>query len=182
MPSQLVRRTHTVVESPVGPLTLVATDGVLSGLYMNEQRHRPPEESFGVPDASGLEIAIGQLAEYFAGNRTVFDVPLRLSGTEFQLAVWSALREIPHGSTESYGELAARIGRPGASRAVGLANGKNPVGIIVPCHRVIGSSGNLTGYGGGIERKQRLLDFERADTSRSGASSDGQLRMEFPTV
>lgn len=180
MPSQLAHHTHTTVDSPVGPLTLVATDGLLSGLYMNEQRHRPPQESFGVPDASGLEPAIDQLAEYFAGERTAFDLPLRLTGTDFQKAVWDALREIPYGVTESYGQLAARIGRPAASRAVGLANGKNPVSIIVPCHRVIGSGGSLTGYGGGLERKQRLLAFERADGARPIAESDAQLSMEFP--
>jgi methylated-DNA-[protein]-cysteine S-methyltransferase len=104
------------------------------------------------------------LKEYFAGERTKFDVPLALSGTPFQRRVWTALQDIPYGETTTYGELAASLGLvPGASRAVGLANGKNPVSIIVPCHRVIGSTGSLTGYGGGLDRKQRLLDHERAD-------------------
>ncbi|RPK55728.1 Methylated-DNA--protein-cysteine methyltransferase [Streptomyces sp. ADI96-02] len=153
-------RRHTVVDSPYGPLTLVATDGVLSALYMDGHRHRPPEETFGVPDPSPFDETIRQLEGYFAGELTAFDLPLRLEGTPFQRSVWAELLEIPYGETRSYGELAARLGRPGASRAVGLANGRNPVSIIVPCHRVIGASGGLTGYGGGLERKQRLLAFE----------------------
>ncbi|MBW1604247.1 methylated-DNA--[protein]-cysteine S-methyltransferase [Streptomyces sp. JJ66] len=156
-------RTHTVVDSPVGPLTLVATGGVLSGVYLRDQRHRPPEHTFGAPDATSpaLTAAATQLAEYFAGDRTAFTVPLALSGTPFQRAVWAALCDIPYGETVHYGELAARIGRPTAARAVGLANGRNPVSIIVPCHRVIGASGALTGYGGGLPRKTHLLNLER---------------------
>ncbi|MGM1060106.1 methylated-DNA--[protein]-cysteine S-methyltransferase [Saccharothrix sp. Mg75] len=160
-------RVHTTVDSPVGELTLVATDGALSGLYMVEQRHRPPQESFGEVDASPFDDVVRQLDEYFAGRRTDFDLPLNLAGTEFQRTVWTALRTIPYGETVSYGELAALLGRPSASRAVGLANGKNPVGVIVPCHRVVGSTGGLTGYGGGLDRKRFLLDFER------GAADDG---------
>ncbi|MEU1671433.1 methylated-DNA--[protein]-cysteine S-methyltransferase [Streptomyces roseifaciens] len=155
-------RTHTVTDSPYGPLTLVATDGRLCGLYMEGQRHRPPRETFGEPDPAAFARAREQLEEYFAGSRTAFDLPLALAGTGFQRTVWNALLEIPYGETVSYGLLAARIGRPSAARAVGLANGKNPVGIIVPCHRVVGANGALTGYGGGLPRKQRLLDFERA--------------------
>lgn len=154
-------RTHTVVDSPVGPLTLVASDGVLAGLYMDEQRHRPPEEVFGVPDPSGFEAVAAELEAYFAGELTEFTVPLAPDGTPFQRSVWAALREIPYGETVSYGQLADRIGRPKAVRAVGLANGRNPIGIVVPCHRVVGADGSLTGYGGGIERKRFLLDFER---------------------
>ncbi|HEX4360218.1 MAG TPA: methylated-DNA--[protein]-cysteine S-methyltransferase [Pseudonocardia sp.] len=154
-------RAHTVVDSPVGPLTLVATDGALAGLYMVEHRHRPPIETFGELDAEPFAAVADQLAEYFAGRRTEFDLPLAHGGTPFQRTVWAALREIPYGETITYAELAERIGRPTASRAVGLANGKNPISIIVPCHRVIGSSGDLTGYGGGLARKRHLLDFER---------------------
>ncbi|MFD3875269.1 methylated-DNA--[protein]-cysteine S-methyltransferase [Streptomyces sp. NPDC058623] len=156
---------HTVVDSPYGPLTLVATDGVLSGLYMTGQRHRPVEESFGERVADGEEPfpeVRRQLAAYFAGELREFTVPVRLEGTAFQRSVWEQLVRIPYGQTWSYGRLATELGRPGASRAVGLANGKNPVGIIVPCHRVIGASGGMTGYGGGIERKVRLLEFEGA--------------------
>ncbi|QUQ68597.1 methylated-DNA--[protein]-cysteine S-methyltransferase [Kutzneria sp. CA-103260] len=152
----------TIVDSPVGQLTLVGEDGELTGLYMENQRHRPAEETFGLVDAAPFGAVIEQLTAYFAGELDRFDLPLALSGTPFQRTVWAALREIPYGETISYGELAQQIGRPSASRAVGLANGKNPVGIIVPCHRVVGSGGDLTGYGGGLERKQYLLDFERA--------------------
>lgn len=158
-------RSHTVVDSPYGPLTLVATDGMLNALYMTGQRHRPPQETFGEvadPRDRPFDAVIAQLDEYFAGGRTEFDLPLRLHGTPFQRSVWERLRMIPYGETRSYGQLADALGKSGASRAVGLANGKNPVGIIVPCHRVIGSTGSLTGYGGGLDRKQRLLVFEGA--------------------
>ena len=151
---------HTVVDSPYDALTLVAVDGVLSRMYMTDQRHRPREETFGEPDPRPFGEAIRQLDAYFAGELTEFDLPLRLDGTEFQLRVWEQLRRIPYGETRTYGELAEALGSPGASRAVGLANGKNPVTIIVPCHRVIGAGGSLTGYGGGLSRKQRLLAFE----------------------
>ncbi|MFD5073271.1 methylated-DNA--[protein]-cysteine S-methyltransferase [Streptomyces sp. NPDC058371] len=152
---------HTVIDSPYGPLTLVATDGALSGLYMVGQRHRPPEEGFGERDDTPFGETTDQLKAYFAGELKAFDLPLRLAGTPFQRTVWEQLQKIPYGETRSYGELAAALGNPKASRAVGLANGKNPVGIIVPCHRVVGADGSLTGYGGGLDRKQRLLHFER---------------------
>jgi methylated-DNA-[protein]-cysteine S-methyltransferase len=152
---------YTVIDSPYGPLTLVADDGVLCGLYMAGQRHRPPEESFGEPDDTPFGEAIVQLRAYFAGELKEFTLELRLHGTPFQRNVWEQLCRIPYGETRSYGQLADALGNPGASRAVGLANGKNPVGIIVPCHRVIGAGGGLTGYGGGLDRKRRLLDFEQ---------------------
>jgi methylated-DNA-[protein]-cysteine S-methyltransferase len=157
------RRSHAVVDSPVGPLTLVAADGALAGLYMTEQRHLPPREVFGEPaeDEEPFARASAQLREYFGGQRTEFDLELGLAGTAFQRRVWAALQDIPYGQTISYGQLADRIGQPSASRAVGLANGKNPVGIIVPCHRVVGATGSLTGYGGGIERKRYLLAHEQ---------------------
>jgi methylated-DNA-[protein]-cysteine S-methyltransferase len=154
-------RAHAVVDSPVGPLTLVAVAGTIAGLYLDGQRHRPPEESFGEPDAALFTAAAGQLRAYFAGRLTTFDLPLTLAGTPFQQRVWAALRDIPYGATVSYGELADRIGQPTAARAVGLANGRNPIGIIVPCHRVVGSAGSLTGYSGGIDRKRYLLALER---------------------
>ncbi|MGP9017492.1 methylated-DNA--[protein]-cysteine S-methyltransferase [Streptomyces sp. BR1] len=154
--------THTVMDSPYGQLTLVAEDGVLSRLHMEGQRHRPAEETFGERDDDGpFPEVIRQLNAYFAGELTHFDLELDLRGTDFQRSVWEQLCRIPYGETRSYGELAEALGNPNASRAVGLANGKNPVGIIVPCHRVIGSSGSLTGYGGGLDRKQRLLAFEK---------------------
>ncbi|MEU6543166.1 methylated-DNA--[protein]-cysteine S-methyltransferase [Streptomyces sp. NPDC046859] len=153
-------RQHTVVDSPYGPLTLVADDGVLCGLYMTDQRHRPAEETFGPRDATPFALAEEQLEAYFAGGLREFTLPLRLTGTPFQRSVWDALRTIPYGETRTYGQLADALGKKGASRAVGLANGRNPIGIIVPCHRVVGASGALTGYGGGLPRKQRLLAFE----------------------
>ncbi|MFI5755006.1 methylated-DNA--[protein]-cysteine S-methyltransferase [Streptomyces sp. NPDC051569] len=162
MPGPVAYKQHTVIDSPYGPLTLVATEGVLSGLYMVDHRHRPPEETFGDPDFRPFGEVRRQLGAYFDGELTEFDLPLRPAGTPFQLGVWEELRKIPYGETRSYGELAGIIGKPGASRAVGLANGRNPISIIVPCHRVIGSTGGLTGYGGGLDRKQRLLVFEGA--------------------
>jgi methylated-DNA-[protein]-cysteine S-methyltransferase len=153
---------YTVVDSPLGPLTLVGTGGALTGLYMDRQRYRPGPETFGERDDVPFTEAARQLEEYFAGKRTSFDLPLALTGTPFQRQVWEALRAIPYGRTVSYGQLADRLGRPTAARAVGLANGHNPIGIIVPCHRVVGANGDLTGYGGGLDRKRRLLDFERS--------------------
>ena len=131
-------------------------------------------DTFGAPDPTLFTEVISQLEQYFAGQRTDFDVPLTFVGTPFQRTVWAALRKIPYGETESYGQLAERIRRPGAARAVGLANGRNPIGIIVPCHRVVGATGSLTGYGGGLERKHYLLDFERRSalvTGRRGAQA-----------
>ncbi|EWM13499.1 methylated-DNA--[protein]-cysteine S-methyltransferase [Kutzneria sp. 744] len=150
----------TIVDSPVGQLTLVGEDGKLTGLYMESQRHRPAEETFGEVVEGAFGDVVEQLEAYFKGELDVFDLELSLRGTEFQRTVWAALREIPYGETVSYGELAEQIGKPSASRAVGLANGKNPIGIIVPCHRVVGAGGGLTGYGGGLDRKQYLLAFE----------------------
>ncbi|MEU9099751.1 methylated-DNA--[protein]-cysteine S-methyltransferase [Streptomyces sp. NPDC048361] len=155
---------HTVTDSPYGPLTLVATDGVLSRLSMENQRHRPPQETFGErADDGPFPEVIHQLEAYFAGELTTFELDLKMAGTPFQQRVWHQLQQIPYGQTRSYGELAEALGSPKASRAVGLANGRNPVGIIVPCHRVIGANGSLTGYGGGLDRKQRLLAFERGE-------------------
>ncbi|KUL46521.1 cysteine methyltransferase, partial [Streptomyces sp. NRRL F-4489] len=165
-PSLPTSLTHTVLtDTPVGPLTLVADGDALTGLYMDGQRHRPPQETFGTPaDPSDPPFAraVAQLRAYFRGELTAFDLPLALRGTPFQRRVWAALRTIPYGETVSYGQLAARLGVPTAARAVGLANGRNPVGIIVPCHRVVGANGSLTGYGGGLDRKRRLLTFERS--------------------
>jgi methylated-DNA-[protein]-cysteine S-methyltransferase len=160
-------RSHTVIDSAVGPLTLVAEDGEIVGLYMNLQRHRPDDGELGELDRRGrqaepFKVAADQLDAYFAGTLTCFTVPLAPHGTAFQQRVWAALQEIPYGETESYGQLAERIGSPGAARAVGLANGKNPIGIVIPCHRVVGSNGDLTGYGGGLDRKKQLLDLELA--------------------
>jgi methylated-DNA-[protein]-cysteine S-methyltransferase len=157
-------RTHVTVPSPVGPLTIVAREGGVTGLYMDAQRHAPDAAEFGLPGDPADEpfaTAVAQLSAYFAGTLTEFDLPLAPEGTPFQRKVWEGLRAIPYGETVSYGELARRIGRPAASRAVGLANGRNPIAIVVPCHRVVGSDGSLTGYGGGLDRKLFLLTLER---------------------
>jgi methylated-DNA-[protein]-cysteine S-methyltransferase len=160
-------RAHVVMASPIGPLTLVAVGAALACVYMNDHTHAPPDTAFGPadpgpgPQADVLAEAERQLGEYFAGTRTEFDLPLAMPGTAFQQRVWAGLREIPYGETISYGELARRLGQPNASRAVGLANGRNPISIIVPCHRVVGSTGRLTGYGGGLDRKAHLLGLER---------------------
>jgi len=156
-------RTHVVVDSPIGPLTLVAADGRLTGLYMDAQQHGPKDEVVGPPDdpeAEPFASAAAQLAAYFAGQLTEFDLPLAPAGTRFQRTVWAALQQIPYGETWSYGQLASKIGNPAAVRAVGLANGRNPIALVVPCHRVIGADGSLTGYGGGLDRKRYLLDLE----------------------
>lgn len=169
-------RCHAVLsDTPYGPLTLVAEGEALAGLYMTDQRHRPPQESFGPPEdleAPPFAAAVRQLRAYFDGALTAFDLPLAPRGTPFQRRVWAALCDIPYGGTLSYGQLAARLGRPSAARAVGLANGKNPIGIIIPCHRVIGASGSLTGYGGGLDRKRRLLDFERGGAGEGREAED----------
>jgi methylated-DNA-[protein]-cysteine S-methyltransferase len=156
----------STIESPIGPLTLVARDGVLTDLSMHEQRHTPPPPDDAITDDDWFKDLAAQLDAYFVGELSSFDVEMDLVGTAFQRSVWSRLREIPYGETISYGELARRIGNPQASRAVGLANGRNPVAIIVPCHRVIGADGSLTGYGGGLERKTWLLDLERRHRAR----------------
>jgi methylated-DNA-[protein]-cysteine S-methyltransferase len=157
-------RMHVTVPSPVGPLTIIAQDGAIIALYMDAQRHAPGPEAFGLPGDLGEEpfaAAAKQLTAYFAGQLTTFDLPLAPVGTDFQRRVWDGLRQIPYGQTVSYGELARRLGSPAASRAVGLANGRNPISIVVPCHRVIGSDGSMTGYGGGLDRKRFLLALER---------------------
>jgi methylated-DNA-[protein]-cysteine S-methyltransferase len=149
-----------IVDSPVGPLTLAGADGRLRHLRMVDQTYEPSRTGWH-PDEDAFTDAVAQLESYFAGDRLEFDLELDMLGTEFQRKVWAALLTIPYGETRTYGEIARQIGSPGASRAVGLANGHNPVGIIVPCHRVIGANGSLTGYGGGLDRKRQLLDMER---------------------
>lgn len=153
--------THFLVESPIGILTLVKTDGVLSGLFMGDLTDARAQV-FGPRVGSGFEDVVEQLQEYFARSRTTFTLPISLDGTSFQKRVWAELVDIPYGETRSYGQLADAIGRRSAVRAVGAANGRNPISIIVPCHRVIGGNGTLVGYGGGLERKRFLLELEQA--------------------
>lgn len=157
--------TYTSLDSPLGRLLLVGTPDGLAGLYLADHERAPRPCPDWRHDDAGFREVEAQLAEYFAGERTDFDLALDLVGTDFQLLVWAALQEIPHGRTISYGELARRIGRPTASRAVGLANGQNPVSIVVPCHRVIATNGGLGGYGWGLEAKSWLLDLERGQPS-----------------
>lgn len=154
------------MQTPIGWLRLRGTERGLTGLFMENHRHGPEaEDQSGWQREDGLfTTVLEQLASYFAGRRTTFDVLIdraALGGTPFQRRVWQELERIPFGITISYGELAKRIGQPSAVRAVGLANGRNPLSIIVPCHRVIGANGTLTGYGGGLERKRWLLEFEQ---------------------
>lgn len=157
----------TEIQSPIGLLRLRGTEHGITGLFMQNHRHGPEDAqqlSWKRDDAL-FANASAQLTDYFAGRLTTFDLAIdrnALGGTEFQRRVWLELERIPYGTTISYGELAQRIGNPDAVRAVGLANGRNPISIIVPCHRVIGADGSLTGYGGGLERKRWLLDFERS--------------------
>jgi methylated-DNA-[protein]-cysteine S-methyltransferase len=176
----MTTRTWTEIESPVGPLRLVAEDAALVAVDFLGEMPDGPGEAASVrlhrtrgraePDGSArddsaevLVRAAGQLAAYFAGERETFDLPLDLRGTPFQQQVWAELRRIPYGTTATYGEIAARLGRTGhGARAVGVANGRNPIPVIVPCHRVVGASGAMTGYGGGMDRKRTLLDLEGA--------------------
>ena len=149
---------YKIIESPIGPLTLVASEAGLQRLAFGAHR---PDGGVEAADHPLLQKTETQLAEYFAGERTTFDVPLDMTGTPFQKSVWAMLCDIPYGTTTSYGALALQLGSLGKSRAVGLANGKNPVAIIVPCHRIIGASGALTGFGGGLDVKAFLLELEQ---------------------
>ncbi len=156
------------VASPLGELALVADGEALVELRLpgepgddlERERTGGDEDAAGAAGAAILDEVAGQLDDYFAGRLAAFDLPLRLDGTPFQRRVWTALLDVPYGQTVSYAGLAAAVGRPGAARAVGRAVGQNPIAIIVPCHRVIGSDGSLTGYGGGLPAKRRLLDLE----------------------
>ncbi len=150
-----------VMDSPFGTLTLAGVDGRLHHLRMEDQTYEPSRAGWECDDTAFAEAA-EQLTAYFGGSLTEFDVDLQLGGTAFQRRVWEALLTIPYGETRTYGQIAQQIGAPTAFRAVGLANGHNPVGIIVPCHRVIGADGGLTGYGGGLDRKRMLLNMEKS--------------------
>lgn len=152
------------MDSPVGKLTLAGTAGRLRHLRMVDQTYEPSRIGWE-PDDAAFPEAVDQLEQYFGGERQEFELELDLVGTAFQRRVWEALLTIPYGETRSYGQIAAQLDAPGASRAVGLANGHNPIGIIVPCHRVIGANGSLTGYGGGLDKKRALLDMERHKAS-----------------
>jgi methylated-DNA-[protein]-cysteine S-methyltransferase len=163
----------TTFASPVDDLLLTSNGTSLTRLLFAPFTVDP---SWSEEPCAVLDEAVAQLSDYFAGTRTDFDLPLEPAGTPFQLAVWQALREIPYAETINYGQLALRIGNRNASRAVGLANGRNPISIVVPCHRVIGANGSLTGYGGGLERKRTLLDLELRTAGDAG-TADSQLSL-----
>jgi methylated-DNA-[protein]-cysteine S-methyltransferase len=156
---------YTHIESPAGTLLLAAGEKGLQLISFPEGRHARRPEPGWREDRKPLQSTISQLSAYFAGRLQDFDLTLDPHGTPFQLSVWKRLTEIPYGETISYGEMARRIGNPAASRAVGLANGSNPIPIVIPCHRVIGSNGKLTGYGGGLPTKEKLLALERKQLS-----------------
>lgn len=151
---------YRTIDSPIGPLTLAGRGAVLTNLRMVDQTYEPNRSDWTLYDNAFPEV-VDQLRSYFAGDRTDFDLELGMTGTQFQRRVWQALMTIPYGETRSYGQIAEQIGARGSARAVGLANGRNPIAIIVPCHRVIGASGGLTGYGGGLDRKRSLLELEK---------------------
>ena len=151
---------YRTIDSPIGLLTLAGRGSVLTNLRMVDQTYEPSHTGWS-PDPVAFGDAVDQLSAYFAGELTDFDIELELRGTEFQRRVWKALLTIPFGETRSYGEIAEQIGAPGSARAVGWANGHNPIAIVVPCHRVIGANGSLTGYGGGLDRKRTLLELEK---------------------
>ncbi|WP_029431624.1 methylated-DNA--[protein]-cysteine S-methyltransferase [Blastococcus sp. URHD0036] len=154
-------RAHATVPSPIGPLTVVATDGVLVRLYLE-----PPgaDADLGQRDDAALAPVAAQLGEYFRGDRADFDLAHHLVGSTFELAVWAELARIPYGETHTYGQVARAVGEPGGAQAVGLACGRNPVAVVVPCHRVVGADGSLVGFGGGLPRKRFLLDLEQRDS------------------
>jgi len=152
--------THTTIDSPLGELTLIAHDGALSGLYFPDHWYLPDPATFGTRSQSGFEQAEQQLAEYFAGTRSSFDLATSTAGDRFQQRVWKLIDAVPYGQTTTYGEIACALGDPLLARRVGGAVGRNPLSVIVPCHRVVGKDGKLTGYAGGLERKRFLLELE----------------------
>ena len=164
--------THVVTPSPIGPLTIVAEDGRVTHLLMDAATHRPEEpDVFGEPGDAADEpftSTVAQLADYFAGTRTDFDLPLSPRGDDFHQRVWALLRAIPYGETRSYGDLAVALGDRHLAQAVGTANGRNPIAVVVPCHRVIGADGSLVGYGGGLDRKRFLLALEEPPADEVG--------------
>ena len=154
--------THTTVDSPLGELTLVAEEGRLTGVYFPHHWYRPDPDTFGPRADTGFEDVTAQLAEYFAGDRTRFDLAVEPQGDEFQHRVWELISAIPYGQTVTYGDLARDVGGEVTPKDVGAAVGRNPLSVVVPCHRVVGKDGRLTGYAGGLARKRFLLDLEGA--------------------
>jgi methylated-DNA-[protein]-cysteine S-methyltransferase len=159
---------HAIVDSPLGELTVVADDGVLTGLYFPHHWTRPDRTSFGPRDDLAFDEVTSRLKEYFADERREFDLPMRAEGDEFQRGVWAQIAKIPYGETTTYGDIATALGDPSLARAVGAAVGRNPLSILVACHRVVGKNGALTGYAGGLQRKQHLLELEQPAPEERG--------------
>ena len=170
------------MKTPIGPLLLAGDGSRIKLIHFGAGPHPRRPERHWIADALPFEAVVAQLQEYFAGRRQFFELPLAPEGTPFQRTVWQALTRIPYGETISYGELARRIGKPQASRAVGLANGANPLPIVVPCHRVIGADGSLTGFGGGLDIKRKLLALEREVSARDMTASAKGRRGEAPQM
>jgi methylated-DNA-[protein]-cysteine S-methyltransferase len=159
--------THTTVRSSLGDLTVVARGGSVTGLYFPHHWYLPDRAAFGEYRDEGFDDVRRQLDEYLAGARREFDLPVEVSGSPFQWRVWQLISQIPYGSTASYGELARELGDGATAQQVGAATGRNPVSIVIPCHRVVGASGGLTGYAGGLRRKRTLLDLEQDVAGRA---------------
>jgi len=167
--------THTKLATSLGELTVVRDDGALTGVYFPRHWPRPDRAAFGPSADAGFEDVARQLGEYLAGDRSAFELPLKANGTDFDRRVWELIAEIPYGQTTTYGDLARHLGAGTDPRDVGAAVGRNPLSIVIPCHRVIGSTGKLTGYAGGLERKRALLQIEHAGVLRTGYASAAGL-------
>lgn len=157
----LSKQDYRTIDSPIGPVTIVSSGEAVTAIYTAQHRRRQELAEHPICSSSVLDVAEIQLQEYFVGRRFTFDLPLQPEGTPFEQRVWQALRQIPFGVTRTYREIAVEIGKPSAARAVGAANGRNPISIVVPCHRVVGGDGKLRGYAGGLETKEWLLAHER---------------------
>jgi methylated-DNA-[protein]-cysteine S-methyltransferase len=166
---------HAVLATSLGELTVVADEGALTGLYFPRHWPRPDRAAFGRRTDEGFDEVARQLGEYLDGNRSTFELPLKIKGNEFDRRVWELIAGIPYGETTTYGELARELGAGTDPRDVGAAVGRNPVSIVIPCHRVVGATGRLTGYAGGLERKRALLEIEHAGALRAGHAPAGCL-------
>jgi methylated-DNA-[protein]-cysteine S-methyltransferase len=166
---------HTVLATKVGELTVVREGGSLTGLYFPRHWPRPDRSAFGVRGDEGFEETARQLGEFLAGDRSAFDLPLKVRGSEFDRRVWELVADVPYGETTTYGELARSLGAGTEARDVGAAVGRNPLCVIIPCHRVVGATGKLTGYAGGLGRKRALLEIEYAGTLRAGRARGALL-------
>jgi methylated-DNA-[protein]-cysteine S-methyltransferase len=165
---ETVTNCHTTIVTPIGELTLVRNRGGLAGVYFPSHWHLPPSAKFGARVDDGFDDVAAQMAEYLRGERRTFDFPISIDGDDFERAVWQLIGEVPYGATATYGELARALGSEVSPRVVGGAVGRNPLSLIVPCHRIVGAGGKLTGYAGGLDRKRALLDLEASVTGSRG--------------